>query len=299
VLSTSENNSFATEPLRSKAIRKIVRSYKFARGKDRLFLTLNSLFRLPQKLTIDLLPETSIDLDLSDYLQRWIYCHHLSDESDYFMLGSVLRTGETFVDIGANIGIVSMIAARSVGPDGVVFAVEALPETRSRLQANLDRNQLNNVIVLPFALIDENKTLDFFASADGNIGGSGLAATSEKARCVKVEGVKMDWLLEQGSVTGCDVLKMDIEGAEFMALRGMETFFNKFSPRAVMIEISEHLLARFSNKPSDIIDFFSGLGYKWYRANSRRFEKLEDLEIKGHNNLWAIKPNGVDEHFLA
>src|SRR5690606_27097896 len=133
---------------------KIVRAYRLSRGKDRLFLTLNSLLDLPKKLRIDLLPDIFIDLDLSDYLQRWIYCHNLSDEADYFMMSSVLRRGEIFIDIGANIGIVSLIAARAVGPEGMVFAVEALPETRSRLQANIDRNKLSNISVLPFALVN-------------------------------------------------------------------------------------------------------------------------------------------------
>lgn len=295
----SERIDFQPEPLRSKAVRALVRGYRLPRGKDRLFLVLKSLLALPRHVRIEYLKATSIDLDLSDYLQRWIYCHDLFDEADYFMVGSVLRTGETFVDIGANVGMVTMIAARAVGKDGRVFAVEALPETRARLQANLLRNKLEQVQVLPYALVDENKTLDFFASTNGNIGGSGLAGTAAEAKRVTVEGVKMDWLVEQGLITGCDVLKMDIEGAEMMALRGMENFFKLFPPRAVMIEVSEPLLAKFLNTPTEVKEFFSDHGYEWYRAKGKRFEKRVDLKISGHNDLWAIMPGGVDSHLLA
>lgn len=292
---SSQSQTTETEPHRSKLVRFIVRSFNFSRGKDRLFIILRSVLRIPRNVTIEFIPGTVINLDLNDYLQRWIYCHHLTDDFDYFMLGKVLQKGEHFVDIGANIGITSLIASRAVGEAGMVYSVEALPGTRRELNRNVAANGLGNVKVIPCAILDEDKDVEFFASTDGNIGGSSISNAGEKAPPIVVEGHKFDSLIENKTIEKCDVLKMDIEGAEVLALKGMKELFLNNKPRAVMIEVSHKLLGQFGAKPSEIIEFFLKHHYLWYTATANGFKPSGQLEIGDFANLWAIIPNSADD----
>jgi FkbM family methyltransferase len=287
-----------TEPFRSRLARRLVRSYNLPRGKDRLFLILHSALGLPSSVIIEYFMGARIILDLEDYLQRWIYCHRIEDDPDYYLISKILRAGEHFVDVGANIGIVTLIASKVVGEHGKVYAIEALPSTRDQLIQNLSLNSTKNVVVVPFALLDQNRDANFYASEDGNIGGSSLSSSGNKARPVMVEGRTFNSLLADGTIERCDVLKIDIEGAEVLALNGMGSLFERSKPRAVMIEISDVLLAQFSSTPAEIINFFLVHGYEWFKATQNGFKRLRELEIKGFNNLWAILPGGVSEEFL-
>jgi FkbM family methyltransferase len=297
-VSNFENDPIYIEPLLSRLARRLIRSYNLPRGKDRLFLILRSALKIPRLINIELAPRLRINLDLDDYLQRWIYCHKLSDEYDYHMVGKLLREGDHFVDVGANIGIVTLIASRAVGDSGMIYAVEALPSTKHALEANIRLNELKNVRVVPFALLDQVRDVEFFASVDGNIGGSSMSRDGSKGEPVIVEGRTFDVLMADATIERCDVMKIDIEGAEILALKGMTTLFTRNRPRAVMIEISERLLAQFDSNPREIINFFIERGYSWYVAERSGLRQLEHSEFEDFDNLWAILPDDINKEFL-
>lgn len=285
-------------PLRARIARQIIQLWSFSRGRDRTYLVLRSALRIPRKVTVDITPSVNINLDLDDYLQRWIFCHRLEDEPDYSLLEKILHKGDYFLDIGANIGITSLLASGRIGSEGRVYAVEALPATQKLLAENLALNEASNIQIVPFALLDKNTKVEFYGSTNGNIGGSSLSEQGQKADAVTVQGKTLDSLLLDGTIKRCDVMKIDIEGAEFLALQGMREFFTRSKPRVIMIEVYEMLLAQFSAKPSDIINFFANHGYVWYRASRNGLELLENLDIKGNNDLWAVLPDSIDRGLL-
>ena len=105
-----------------------------------------------------------------------------------------------------------------------------------------------------------------------------LSAIGDKGEPVRVSARTLDSLISDGTVAGCDVLKIDIEGAEPLALRGMGKLFAEHPPRAVLIEISESLLANFNVTPTQVIEFFTQQGYIWHRATAQGLEPLNDLK---------------------
>ena len=285
--------------LRIEAAKSLIRAYPFSRGKDRVYLILRSLLRLPSLVTTDITENVKLNLDLDDFLQRWTFCHNLEDETDYFWMSRFLREGDSFIDVGANIGIVSIIAARIVGEAGCVYAIEALPQTREALEKNIDLNKIQNIKVVAAALLDEDRTVEIFASNDGNIGGSSISAVGDKAIGISVSGRSLNSLQDEGIITKCDVMKMDIEGAEMLALRGMSNLFSTGKPRGVMIEISETLLKQFDTQPEEILSFFEDLGYEWYSTSRKGFTKFCRSELRSFNNLWAIQPNVLTKELKA
>lgn len=152
----------------------------------------------------------------------------------------VLAPGSRFVDIGANIGYFSVMAAMLVGEAGRVFAVEPYAYNLKLLTLNLKLNSCANVEILPFALSNERGLLNYDDSA-GNSGqvfelGSELAALLDS---VLVYAVALDDIM--ANETPIDLIKMDIEGAEHLALQGMQATVLRDRP-IIISEVSEGFL---------------------------------------------------------
>jgi len=156
-----------------------------------------------------------------------------------------LKPGMTFVDIGANIGYFSVMASKIVGDQGRVIGVEPYAYNIKMLQKNISLNGCLNVEVLPFALTDKKGFLTYDDSA-GNSGN--VVALGEEFSAILestlVYCVKLDDVLEQGA--NVDLIKMDIEGAEHLALKGMQKIINEQVP-TIISEVSEGFLRHVSN----------------------------------------------------
>lgn len=150
----------------------------------------------------------------------WIgfYEHHKQR-----LISRELRPDSVFWDVGANVGFYSLLASKLVG-SGKVFAFEPVPRNLLYLRKHLALNRVTNVEVLPVAVSDRNGTSSFEVEHTGFMGHLSEQGTAT------VSTVTLDELMEQGKVLAPDFIKMDIEGAELMALRGAHQTFNRFRP---------------------------------------------------------------------
>ncbi len=130
----------------------------------------------------------------------------------------------TVFDIGGNVGFYTLLASKRVGPDGKVFVFEPLPRNLIYLRKHLQLNNINNVIVIEAALSDKNGFAFFGAGPHGEM--AHIASSGQ----LQVETWTLDHLLELGQIQLPDCIKMDIEGAEFDALRGAKSLLSKAHP---------------------------------------------------------------------
>lgn len=145
----------------------------------------------------------------------------------FTVLRDQLRPGDTFIDAGANIGVYSVLAARLVGPDGKVIAVEMMPDTADRLEHNLELNGIFNVAVCRAAL---SNTVGQFVTAKVTSGKYGQASIAkgiadDAALSIQVKTTTLDELSK--NLTGVRLVKMDLEGAEVLALQGAKALLDK------------------------------------------------------------------------
>jgi FkbM family methyltransferase len=129
-----------------------------------------------------------------------------------------LRQGGTFIDAGANIGFFTIFAARIVGPDGRVFAIEMLPTTAEQLRRNVAGNHLVNVTVFEHPLSDRDDDVVMAAVPEGKFGRASIVRSSTEGTRVRLKTRALDTLL--GDCGPIDILKMDLESAELLALKG-------------------------------------------------------------------------------
>jgi FkbM family methyltransferase len=116
-------------------------------------------------------------VDLGQWSNRQtFFLRRLYDLPTQLVLQRYLRAGDTFIDIGANEGAISLLASRLVGSQGRVLSFEPNPRPRAIFQATIDRNKISNITVIPFGLGDRDDTLQMTApkinSGEGSFGKS-------------------------------------------------------------------------------------------------------------------------------
>jgi FkbM family methyltransferase len=137
------------------------------------------------------------------------------------LLERYLPPGGTYIDVGAQIGWLTLWGARQVGTLGRVLALEPEPTARSILERSVRSNRLDQVVVLPFAASDQNSAGLLHRNRGPNRGAHSLFREFPGGERIGVECRTLASVLEEHDVESIDVLKIDVEGAEPQVLRGL------------------------------------------------------------------------------
>lgn len=197
-------------------------------------------------------------LDLGDMIQRDV-AFGVYEPRELSLVRQVLPRGGCFVDVGANIGIYSAVAAQCVGPNGRVIAIEPDPYCFERLE----KMGLPNVSILKTAVGDKRETgaqLFIPPAHEANRDGS-LVYHAEGATTVCVPVTTLDEALAFLTCT-IDLMKMDIEGGEPAALRGADRLLKSGHIRAVLCEFNETLLHAAGSSREQLASTFHTFGYR-------------------------------------
>lgn len=171
----------------------------------------------------------------------------LRNEKDYWLgtyepelqraVQILVQPGMVAYDVGANIGYISLLLARRVGAQGKVYAFEALPENLERLRQNLALNYLTErVVVVQGAVAEKRGIMRFLVHTSGGMGKvEGSAGREEIYRTsIPVRSFSLDEFVYEESHAAPDVVKMDIEGGEVLALPGMERLLHEVGPTMLL-----------------------------------------------------------------
>jgi FkbM family methyltransferase len=173
---------------------------------------------------------------------------------------AVLRPGMAFVDVGANVGYFSMLAASRVGPSGEVFAFEPSQTNVKLLHLNRVLNGFQNVRIFPFAA-GRTWDLSFYDGSHSNGWVSPIAARPEEVlpRTVVTSAPIHEIVPRERRV---DMIKIDVEGAEYQALVGALPLLERHHP-AIVSEFSPPALEAISGVSGrDYLRFLTDLGYR-------------------------------------
>lgn len=183
-------------------------------------------------------------LPLADYNWRHLYFHGSYEPHVTALVEQLLHPGETAVDVGANIGFYTARFARRVGPAGRVHAFEANPVLVDRLERMIPLNGFSDCVRLhPVAVSDREGTARFYLSDHlDTTGMSSLVRKTylEDAVSIEVPTTTLDRCAREQAIGPIALLKMDIEGAEIAALRGMEETLRARPPRAILCEVADN-----------------------------------------------------------
>lgn len=248
-------------------------------------LSLGGRFRAPQsalwyflhriQVTIpisDFDGDLAVRLRLSEHMQRRIFWLGYYNLQIIPYIKRTLLPEMTFIDIGANIGEISLVAAKCVGSTGRVIAFEPIDAIAEELQSNATRNHLAQISVVRIGLSDStNDNVPIYAScAQGRAGddnkglGSIFGAATGETPLQQITITTLDAWLRTHPLERVDMIKIDIEGAELPCLRGAEQTLRKFKP-TLIVEVQDITANTAGYRARDILNYLSEVGYTFCR----------------------------------
>lgn len=216
-----------------------------------------------------------------------LYAHRgLADFHEMSFLRHYLRSGDQFLDIGANVGVYTLLAASVIGPSGRIASFEPGSPALARLRENIALNRLERMVeVFDVAASDRAGSAWFTTGRDSTnqlVEGEMASTSVREIRCQPLDGL---FEHERRFSLG----KIDVEGAEPLVLRGAETLLAHGNPPVWILEINGRL-REFGCSESDLEAWLLARGYHLalYDARARRLTLTE--------RAWAKAPNVLSVH---
>ncbi len=203
----------------------------------------------------------------------------------------LVRPGDTVIDVGANLGYYTLAAAKLVGSTGQVHAFEASPLTLPWLQQNAALNPFANIQVHGVAVTDRCGTTTFHTAPADRAGYSSLRNLGDDTRSVvTVPTVSLDSLLDELPRTR--LVKIDVEGAELLVLRGMDRLLARDRP-FLILESDDAFLRQLGATAAALCGFLTSRGYELHQiVAGGRLEPLTTAPVERVNLLAA--PRGIE-----
>lgn len=178
----------------------------------------------------------------ADLIQRYVYYFGQWEPAISTWFRGYIRPGDVVVDVGANIGWYTLLAAKCVGPNGRVVAVEASPTIAARLRENLEMNPAvaGRVTVVNCAAGDRDGSVPVYLADAENTGKTSLHAEAGATAESTVPMKQLAAILNGVELHRVRVIKIDVEGAERQVVAGLLPVAHRLSPgTAILVETAE------------------------------------------------------------
>lgn len=224
----------------------------------------------------------------------------LQKEKDYWLgtyepelqaaVVNFVKPGMVVYDVGANIGFVSLLLARQVGATGRVFSFEALPANLERLRQNILLNGITSQVeIVPAAVVESTRTVQFLVGPStgmGKVDGSAGRMEYDYQESLPVQGFSLDNFIYDQGYPVPQVIKLDIEGGEVLALPGMRRLLNEKHP-VVLMELHGSLSAEAA------MDEFSKADYR-LKAMQHGYPVIDIVDQLGWKSYLVAVPKSFD-----
>lgn len=225
-----------------KKIRPAVYAYRLLYKASRPFETIVTTIR-GHRVHLD-----PVDLDITRHVLL-DYGSWEAKETEVFL--SFVGPGKVVVDVGANFGYYTLLAAGAVGPEGKIYSFEPSPRNYSLLAKNVRENNYSNIEAIPKAVSNHTGSAELFLSSESS-GGHKLSGATAAGDSVSVETVALDDFFAE-MPHGIDILKLDAEGAEDMVLDGMQRVLEKSPNMVLFTEFYPKAMRNFGRSPENYV----------------------------------------------
>ena len=220
------------------------------------------------------------ELWLSPYyaLDRSIIAFGSYDMELHLFLDRTVGSGMTCMDIGANIGEVTLHLAKKVAPNGRVYAFEPVAPLYTRLKKNVIKNGLDGVVSLHQTAISNQTGWAVMSYADETKENQGMGSLVNLENQVtklsqETSTITLDDFVKEHDIKNIDLMKIDIQGAEGHLLEGGQDLFNRLSPD-LLIEISPTDLSCAGLNSRGLCRMIENYGYHIYTIKGGSVERL-------------------------
>ncbi|HEX8371053.1 MAG TPA: FkbM family methyltransferase [Pyrinomonadaceae bacterium] len=263
----------------------LIRLYTFYfpvnKGKWRASAFARKLCRhLPEKILATTKDGRKLYVALSDWAGESIFFLGKHEQFSAEIFARHIKRGFVCLDVGANIGWHTTLMSRLSGAEGEVHAFEPVPPTFEDLKKNVSLNgEGAEVFLNNFGLGGEESTAEIHLFNNLPSGHATLAGKDNEPSTVFPIKIKtLDAYLEEKNIKRVDFIKVDIEGAEMMFLKGSQKVFDQENAPVIYMEMTLETSAEFGYLPDDLIVFLKNKArYKFFRIDEAG-EKLVEIE---------------------
>ena len=215
-----------------------------------------------------------------NFLKRFSFCPDL-------LLSSIIKKGDTVIDIGANVGQLTFHMAYLVGENGSVHAFEPYSKSFDKLRDIIKYANLSSIIKLNnLGLSNETRvatlTIPIEKCTEATLmphkADTWIDYESEQSHYITEECklITLDNYINENAINDISFIKCDVEGAELHVLLGAENLLKGSMPPIIMIEIYEEWTKSFGYSPADLFSFLEKTaGYEFYWLHEKGLKKIE------------------------
>jgi FkbM family methyltransferase len=234
-----------------------------------------------------------------DIIGRDIYVKGMFEKAECMFVTGFLKPGMIFYDVGANLGQYTLLGAKSVGSNGQVHSFEPSGRMFSELNFNVSLNGFSEVCILNnVAVSDREGTAKLSKYENGGevYGSLGNQSWAESGNPIvgyeEVPTINLDKYVKEHNNGHVDLIKMDIEGAELLALHGAKELLSNADAPVIVLEMADITTDGFGYKALETWDYLESFGYRMHCFNNKgkisgQAERPADF-VKAQN-LVAIK----------
>jgi FkbM family methyltransferase len=219
------------------------------------------------------------DTHVSSYIRE----HHIWEPDETTLIKNILKPGQVFVDIGANIGYFSVLAASIVGSNGQIYAFEPEPRNFNLLNRNVKLNNQNNVDTHSIALSDKKETSKLYLN-DKNLGDHQLFPNQKSIhrRAIEIEKDLGDNIFS--AHPRVNFIKLDTQGSEYHVLMGLEETIKRSSPDlSLLLEFTPNALSTAGTNGRALLELLCGLKFEFYLLSKATLIPISATEL----DLWV------------
>lgn len=216
---------------------------------------------------------------LDDLIHRYLYFFGVFEPGIARIFRDALRPGDIAIDVGANVGVHTLLAATLVGPQGRVHAIEASPHIHRQLRANLAANGASQVVTYNLAATDAPCSVPVFLHDSSNIGRTtimaDIAAENRAAAEAEVEGRPLQDIVPQADLAAAKLIKIDVEGAEWLVVQGMRAMLGRLHPDVrILVEVTPQAIAQSGGTLRALVEIFAEAGFEAFEVPNRYDEEF-------------------------
>jgi FkbM family methyltransferase len=214
------------------------------------------------------------------------------DPQVLWYMEALLSQGDVFLDVGANFGLFTVIAARLVGAKGRVHSFEPLQEAYQYLKKNVHLNSLENVAINAVAIGASASTAELYRFRDLPIGHTSLSPLGRSNwHSFTCDVVSLDVYVMKSHVRRVSMIKIDVEGSEMNVLLGARRLLERDGP-AVILEINPKTAPFFGYRPEELLNFLRDLEYTFliYQPATHRLAPLNtESDLRDEGDIVCVR----------
>ena len=222
---------------------------------------------------------------LNDWLGQYVYLTGTYEPATAALFERLVAPGSTVLDLGANAGFFSLLSARLAGPGGRVIAFEPAPRVRQRLSRNIELNDFGNIRIMACCVSDGPGEVTLHEGPENHTGISSMRPIEAESGSILVPAVAVDSLLDE--ISTVSLVKIDVEGAELMALKGLKGLLARDKP-SLIVEITDTYLRAFGDNAPALAEWMSEQGFSGFRIDEGALTPLSLAELDRKSQFNAL-----------